>query len=216
MTDEGERKGGAAGATPGAAAVCPNILDKLHVDQRIAALADRHHGIVTTQQLMRLGLDRRTISYRARTGRLHRLYQGVYAVGHAKLTSSARCSGGPARAVSTGYARSSPSTETRPTRAPSSSATSSPSPRNAALPEPQLNVLVGGQVVDAYWPQWKLVIELDSRAYHMSPRAFETDRVRDAVVQRVGCRVLRITHKRLNSQPTAVLEDILAVRQVAP
>ena len=81
------------------------------------------------------------------------------------------------------------------------------------LPEPQYNVLVAGLIVDVYWPQWKLVVELDGRAYHTSPRAFETDRVRDATLQKADIRVLRVTGKRLDNAPAAVLADILALRQ---
>ena len=36
----------------------------------------------------------------------------------------------------------------------------------AGLPEPQFNVLVAGLTVDVYWPQWKLVVELDGEPYH--------------------------------------------------
>jgi very-short-patch-repair endonuclease len=80
------------------------------------------------------------------------------------------------------------------------------------LPEPQYNVLVAGLTVDVYWPQWKLVAELDSRGYHATLSAFERDRVRDAVLQKAGFRVLRITSKRLENEPAAVLADILALR----
>lgn len=79
----------------------------------------------------------------------------------------------------------------------------------AKLPEPQFNVLVAGVLADVYWPQWRLVIELDHPKYHTSPRAFENDRVRDATLQKAGIRVLRITAKRLNHQPQAVLQDII-------
>jgi very-short-patch-repair endonuclease len=80
------------------------------------------------------------------------------------------------------------------------------------LPEPQYNVLLAGLVVDVYWPQWKLVVELDSRRYHTGRGAFERDRVRDAIVQRAGCRVLRITSRRLGDEPAAILADIIALR----
>jgi very-short-patch-repair endonuclease len=83
----------------------------------------------------------------------------------------------------------------------------------AGLPEPQYNVLVAGLPVDVYWPQWKLVVELDGKPYHDTPRAFETDRVRDATLQKADLRVLRVTGKRLGDQPTAVFPDILALRR---
>jgi very-short-patch-repair endonuclease len=84
----------------------------------------------------------------------------------------------------------------------------------AGLPEPQFNVVVEGLTVDVYWPQWKLVVELDSQGYHANPHAFETDRIRDATLQKHDIRVLRVTGDRLDSAPKAVLADVLALRRL--
>jgi very-short-patch-repair endonuclease len=86
---------------------------------------------------------------------------------------------------------------------------------NAGLPEPQFNVLVEDFLVDAYWPQWRLIVEIDSIAYHMTPRAFERDRMRDAILQKAGYRVLRITEKRLKTEPQAVIADVIAMARIA-
>jgi hypothetical protein len=51
------------------------------VDLAIAAVARRQHRNVTREQLLELGLGPAAISYRARTGRLHRVHFGVYTVG---------------------------------------------------------------------------------------------------------------------------------------
>jgi very-short-patch-repair endonuclease len=83
------------------------------------------------------------------------------------------------------------------------------------LPEPQYNVVVAGLVVDVYWPQWKLVVELDGEPYHANPRAFETDRIRDATLQKIDIRVLRVTGKRMDNEPGNVLADILALRRIS-
>lgn len=83
--------------------------------------------------------------------------------------------------------------------------------RKAGLPVPQLNCKVAGYIVDAYWPQWHLVVELDGRAFHLSPRQFETDRVRDAALQRLGIRILRVTYRRLETEPAAIIDDIRAL-----
>jgi very-short-patch-repair endonuclease len=83
----------------------------------------------------------------------------------------------------------------------------------AGLPEPQFNVLVAGLTVDVYWPEWKLVVELDGEPYHKNPSAFETDRIRDATLQKVDLRVLRVTGDRLDNTPGAVLADIRALRR---
>jgi hypothetical protein len=50
-------------------------------DEAIVALARRQHRNVTREQLLALGLGPASITYRARTGRLHRVHRGVYAVG---------------------------------------------------------------------------------------------------------------------------------------
>jgi very-short-patch-repair endonuclease len=77
--------------------------------------------------------------------------------------------------------------------------------RKTRLPEPQINVLVEGFEVDAFWPRSGLVVELDGRAYHSSPRMFEADRARDASLQRAGYRVIRVTHHRLHADPAGVV-----------
>lgn len=59
-------------------------------DQAIAAIAASQHGVVTTAQLVALGLSRAAISKRAKSGRLHRLHQGVYAVGYADAGDETR------------------------------------------------------------------------------------------------------------------------------
>jgi len=83
----------------------------------------------------------------------------------------------------------------------------------AGLPEPQFNVLVAGLTVDVYWPRWKLVVELDGEPYHNNPFAFESDRIRDATLQKHDIRVLRVTGDRLDNAADAVLADILALRR---
>jgi very-short-patch-repair endonuclease len=60
------------------------------VDQHIAALATRQHGVVATRQLATLELSQRAVSHRAAAGRLHRVHRGVYAVGHPVLTVNGR------------------------------------------------------------------------------------------------------------------------------
>jgi predicted transcriptional regulator of viral defense system len=56
----------------------------------VAITASRQHGVVSTRQLEAAGLNRSAIRVRARTGRLHRIHQGVYAVGHDGLTLDGR------------------------------------------------------------------------------------------------------------------------------
>jgi len=56
----------------------------------IATLAERQYGVVATRQLLAAGISASAITTRVRRHRLHRLYQGVYAVGHTALVPLAR------------------------------------------------------------------------------------------------------------------------------
>lgn len=53
---------------------------------RVADVAAAQHGVVTTAQLVELGVRRHTIARLRTAGWLHRRYRGVYAVGHPLLT----------------------------------------------------------------------------------------------------------------------------------
>jgi very-short-patch-repair endonuclease len=57
---------------------------------RLWELADRQHGIVARTQLLELGLHPQAIKRRVRSGRLHRLSGGVYAVGRPQITQHGR------------------------------------------------------------------------------------------------------------------------------
>ncbi len=66
---------------------------KLHteiLDQKVAALAGRQHGVVGRWQLQAIGLTERLIRTRVSHGSLIRLHRGVYAVGHRALTTESR------------------------------------------------------------------------------------------------------------------------------
>jgi very-short-patch-repair endonuclease len=288
-------------------------------DWAVAALADRQHGVVAVWQLLAIGLGEGAIRYRAKVGRLHRIHQGVYAVGYRKLTRqghrmAAVLACGPDAVLShrsaaahwgigsASYKTDVTTPQTKQSRTTIRAHTSrlhqedrtthdsipitsvartildlaaqlsndelthliedadrrgrfdlraldraiarrphvkgvarlkavlaayrgpadtrSHLERNfrkliakASLPEPQFNVLVAGLTVDVYWPHWKLVVELDGEPYHANPRKFESDRVRDAILQKIDQRVLRVTGDRLDNASNAVLADVLALRR---
>jgi very-short-patch-repair endonuclease len=70
------------------------------------------------------------------------------------------------------------------------------------LPLPERNQVIAGHEVDAVYREHKLVIELDSRQFHTTPRAFEQDRDRDADLLTAGFSTLRITDRRLKRHAT--------------
>ncbi len=61
-----------------------------NVERRIAVIAKNQHGVITTEQLVGAGLSLAGITRRVKASRLHRLYRGVYAVGHTNLSEKGR------------------------------------------------------------------------------------------------------------------------------
>jgi Transcriptional regulator, AbiEi antitoxin/Protein of unknown function (DUF559) len=80
--------------------------------------------------------------------------------------------------------------------------------RKYELPAPATNVIVLGHEVDAFWPREKLIVEADSVAFHSHRAAFESDRARDAARQVEGYRVIRLTHRRLEREPSRVADEL--------
>jgi hypothetical protein len=296
-------------------------------DVRIGLLAESQHGVVASWQLRRLGYAHDAIQRRATAGRLHRIYRGVYAVGHRRLTPrrgrfmAAVLACGPDAVLShraaatlwdlrpgTGsnridvtvpgrtrhshdgivvhnvrtldghdhvtldgipvtslhrtlldyaevslrsqlvaafeaadrqqlldytalndlLARSPGRRGRKPLAAVAAEYRGSPpdtrSPgedgflaliRDTSAPEPSVNVVVEGFLVDFYWPQERLVVEFDGFGYHRSRESFERDRVMDITLRRAGIGVLRITDRRINSEPHVVRADVLQALSAA-
>jgi hypothetical protein len=59
--------------------------EKVPPDRAIAGWAARQHRVIARWQLYELGLERGAIAHRVRTGRLFRIYPGVYAIGCANV-----------------------------------------------------------------------------------------------------------------------------------
>ena len=76
--------------------------------------------------------------------------------------------------------------------------------RAARLPEPEVNVQIGGYEVDFVWPEQQLVVEVDGYAFHSSRRSFERDRKRDAQLVGAGWRVVRVTWRQVTGEREAV------------
>jgi hypothetical protein len=78
------------------------------------------------------------------------------------------------------------------------------------IPRPELNVIVEGYEVDALWREKKLIVELDSYAFHRSLRAFEDDRRKYAALQLAGYMVLPLT--RLDDEAARMISAAIAAR----
>ncbi|MBN8867351.1 MAG: type IV toxin-antitoxin system AbiEi family antitoxin domain-containing protein [Solirubrobacterales bacterium] len=83
------------------------------------------------------------------------------------------------------------------------------------FPEPQVNVMVAGCEVDFYWPEFELIVELDGRQFHDTPRGFEEDRERTARLELAGKRVLRLTWDMVTNRPAATESKLCGYRDLA-
>lgn len=77
--------------------------------------------------------------------------------------------------------------------------------KDAGLPMPSMNRFVDGFELDAYWPRERFAVELDTYDYHGTPSAFEADRLRQEDLKLLGIELTRITGKRLDREPEAVV-----------
>lgn len=83
--------------------------------------------------------------------------------------------------------------------------------RQAQLPTPKTNAIVAGYEVDAYWPEHSLVVEVDGWEHHRTRQAFERDRRKDAALQAAGRRVVRVTWRRLTTDPISLSAQLAAL-----
>ena len=82
--------------------------------------------------------------------------------------------------------------------------------RAAELPPPRLNVPLEGFEVDFHWPEHRLVVEVDSVAFHTDRWAYERDRRKDAALRAAGLTVIRITWRQLKERPMVVVAQLAA------
>jgi very-short-patch-repair endonuclease len=78
----------------------------------------------------------------------------------------------------------------------------------AQLPKPLTNVRLHGYLVDAYWPQQRLVLEFDGWKAHGHRGAFDRDRKRDQVMLANGLGAMRVTDRHLTHEPVALVARI--------
>jgi very-short-patch-repair endonuclease len=82
--------------------------------------------------------------------------------------------------------------------------------RGANLPPAQLNVQVCGYEVDFYWPEKRLVIEVDGYAWHSSRTAFERDRHKGIALAGAGIELVRVSWRQIVDEPLALIAGIAA------
>jgi hypothetical protein len=284
----------------------------LPIDHAIAGLAAKQRGHLSRHQLLALGLGPEAIKYRLRTGRLHKVYLGVYAVGHRRphpmdRAMAAVLACGPGAVLSHSSAASlwgffkywdepfevtlgvnrrpkeirvhhchlTPADRTRQEGIPVTSpgrtlldcapkvanptrlvndALHSPWLTESQLVEaserhsrgrlvrrilfgqagltrseledkfvafckrfgiklPELNVPMNGRVVDAFFREEGVIIELDGYDFHKDRATFERDRDKDAEAIAGGLITVRITESRLTQQEACRLTRILESRR---
>jgi very-short-patch-repair endonuclease len=83
--------------------------------------------------------------------------------------------------------------------------------RRFKLPEARFNVLVNGREVDVYFPQERLIVELDGYEVHRGRAAFENDRDRDADMLVNGMPTVRITRRRIRSTQATEAERLRSI-----
>jgi very-short-patch-repair endonuclease len=83
------------------------------------------------------------------------------------------------------------------------------------LQKPIANVKVLGHEVDAYWPEHKLIAEVDGPG-HGRPRARRRDRKRDRELKAAGYRVLRFTDVDVELRPDLVLRRLYSAMNGMP
>lgn len=85
----------------------------------------------------------------------------------------------------------------------------------AGLPRPLVNAEVRGYRADFYWPDERLIVEVDGFAFHSSRGSFEGDHRRDIDLESKGVRVIRVTWRQIVRERTATGAKISAALALA-
>jgi very-short-patch-repair endonuclease len=84
----------------------------------------------------------------------------------------------------------------------------------ARLPLPKLNARLHGWTVDFYWPERRLVVEVDGVGNHRSPAQIRRDRRMDQQLRAHGLTVLRYSDEQVTDQGPALAGEIQAIPPV--
>ena len=80
--------------------------------------------------------------------------------------------------------------------------------KQAGLPPPSMNHPFDAYELDAAWPDINLAVELDGRAAHSTPRAFERDRRKQNALVLEGWTVLRFTYNQIMNHAGRVAAEL--------
>ena len=85
--------------------------------------------------------------------------------------------------------------------------------RRGKLPRPLFNawLYLGDELIarpDAWWPDFGVAVEVDSKAYHLGPESWEQTMRRHARMESFGIAVLHFSPGRIREEPDHVLADI--------
>jgi very-short-patch-repair endonuclease len=76
------------------------------------------------------------------------------------------------------------------------------------LPRPQVNVRIGEWTPDFYWPEWGLVVETDSVAFHSTAWERQRDAEKDVAMRGLGFEVLRLRWAEVVGRPAETARRI--------
>lgn len=83
-----------------------------------------------------------------------------------------------------------------------------PAPRRQ-YPLPRVDGAVG--LVDAAWPEWRLIVEVDGRRWHQRLADMRRDRERDVMAAAQGWLVVRFLHEHVVGAPDETIRELRAV-----
>jgi very-short-patch-repair endonuclease len=78
--------------------------------------------------------------------------------------------------------------------------------RRYRLPVPEVNVRIGGYLIDFLWRDRGVAVETDSYLYHRGREAFRDDRNRDLDLRALGFQVIRLSEKQVDEEAPRVAE----------
>jgi len=80
----------------------------------------------------------------------------------------------------------------------------------ASLPSPQFNAQLGPWKVDAYWPEHRLVVEINGHAAHSSPWSHDRDHRKEQDLHARGLATRRFTALQAIDEPLLLVAGVAA------